>query len=130
MEDIVAVEDIDVSSLRKPLDVADIGKDYIALHHVFGADPTRRNNISLIADDKIVYASGNTVIFENIYTAEKDFLLAIDEGGVGCVAVHPSRKYFAVGCKGFQPNVYVYEYPSLKVKFRDNYMVVFLIFNE
>jgi hypothetical protein len=29
-------------------------------------------------------------------------------GGVGSVAVHPSRKYFAVAEKGVWPNVYIY----------------------
>ena len=34
---------------------------------------------------------------------------------MGAVAVHPSRKYFAVGEKGVNPNIYVYEYPSLEL---------------
>ena len=29
--------------------------------------------------------------------------------------VHPSRKYFAVAEKGDQPNIVIYEYPSLKM---------------
>lgn len=29
--------------------------------------------------------------------------------------MHPSRKYFAVGEKGNSPNVYIYEWPSLKL---------------
>lgn len=35
--------------------------------------------------------------------------------GVGCVAVHPSREYFAVGEKGTNPNVYIYDYPALRL---------------
>jgi hypothetical protein len=29
--------------------------------------------------------------------------------------VHPSRQYFAVGEKGTNPNIYIYEYPALTV---------------
>jgi len=29
--------------------------------------------------------------------------------------VHPSKKWFAVGEKGTFPNIYIYEYPSLKL---------------
>jgi hypothetical protein len=107
--------EISIPAFRKPLAVGDIGPDYLALHHIFGADVSRRNNLALITDQVLVYAAGNCVVFEDIETGEKQYLMAIDEGGVACVAVHPSRKFFAVGCKGFQPNIYVYEYPEMKV---------------
>lgn len=35
--------------------------------------------------------------------------------GVGAITVHPSFKYFAVAEKGEWPNIYIYEYPSLKL---------------
>lgn len=38
-----------------------------------------------------------------------------DIDGVGSISVHPSKKYFAVAEKGRSPNIYVYEYPSLKL---------------
>jgi WD40 repeat protein len=36
-------------------------------------------------------------------------------GGVGCIAVHPSKKYFAVGECGDWPFIYIYEYPSMNL---------------
>lgn len=102
-------------SLRKGENVAELGRGDIALHHIFGADLTRVANLSFIEDDVIIYISGNAVIFENIGTGSKDYLLGIDEIGVGAVAVHPTRTKFAVGGKGYQPNVYIYEYPSLQI---------------
>ena len=83
--------DIDITSLRKPIDVCDVGNSRIALHYVFGTDISRRNNIILVEDHRIAYVSGNAVIFEDIVTHEKEYLMSIDEGGVGCVAIHPSR---------------------------------------
>lgn len=34
---------------------------------------------------------------------------------MGSIAVHPSKKYFAIAEKGRMPNIYIYEYPSLKL---------------
>jgi cilia- and flagella-associated protein 44 len=108
-------DEVDVQSLRKPISVADLGKEMLGLHHTFGNDFTRRNNISLIEEGKIIYAAGNNIIIENLVTNAKDYLLSIDEGGVGAVAVHPSKQLFAVGCKGVQPNIYIYSYPDIKL---------------
>ena len=38
-----------------------------------------------------------------------------DEDGVGCIAVHPSRKHIAIAEKGKNPNIYIYEYPSFRL---------------
>ena len=43
------------------------------------------------------------------------FLFGHDGRGIGAVDVHPSLTYIAVAEKGDSPNVYLYEYPSLKV---------------
>jgi WD40 repeat protein len=43
------------------------------------------------------------------------FLFGHDGRGIGAVDVHPGLVYIAVGEKGDSPNVYIYEYPSLKV---------------
>jgi WD40 repeat protein len=107
--------EVDVLSLRKPISVCDLGRENLGLHHTFGNDFTRRNNICLLDIEKAIYAAGNNVVIENLMTGERDYLLAIDEGGVGAVAVHPSKKIFAVGCKGVQPNIYIYSYPEIKL---------------
>jgi cilia- and flagella-associated protein 44 len=95
--------------------VSDLGRETTSLFHNFGSDITRRDNISLIDDDTIVYPVGNTVVFEELSTGNKRYLLGLDDGGVGCVAVHPSKTMFAVGGKGFQPKIYIYSYPVLKI---------------
>ena len=104
-----------VAQLKRPQAVADLGRDCSALFHNFGADFTRKNNLQLIEQSVVIYALGNTVVFENIEDNTKKYLLGLDDGGVGCVAVHPSKKMFAVGGRGFQPNVYIYSYPELIV---------------
>jgi len=46
---------------------------------------------------------------------KKEIYHCTDVNGVGSICVHPSKKWFCVAEKGFRPNVYVYEYPSLKL---------------
>jgi hypothetical protein len=48
-------------------------------------------------------------------TMQRKYLFGFDGQGIGCLAVHPSNKYFAVGEKGDSPNIYIYEYPSYKI---------------
>jgi hypothetical protein len=45
----------DVRTLRGPQAVSDIGRECIALHHLYGADNTRRSNLGIIEEDKIIY---------------------------------------------------------------------------
>ena len=78
-------------SLRKPINIADIGSEGTALYRILGTDLNRRGNLALIEDDMLIYVGGNAVIFEDVKNDVKEFLLCIDDGGVGCVAVHPSR---------------------------------------
>ena len=63
----------------------------------------------------MIYSLGNSVVFEDFQLNTRKYLLGLDDGGVGCVAVHPSKTMFAVGGKGFQPKIYIYSYPDLKI---------------
>lgn len=63
----------------------------------------------------MIYAAGVTYQIMNIVTKEVQVFFSRDGGGIGSIAVHPSKKYFAVAEKGTWPNIYVYEYPSLKL---------------
>lgn len=81
----------DSASLRKPEYVVDIGREALGLYHVFGHDVGRRNNLHLIEDDRVIYASSSAVILEDLKSGKKDYILAIEENGIGCVVVHPSR---------------------------------------
>lgn len=89
--DAIASWGYEANALRGPQSIADLGRDSLALHHVFGADMSRRGGIFLIEDDTIVYAVTAAVVFENTISGKKEYLLGIDDGGVGCVTIHPSR---------------------------------------
>uniref|UniRef100_K3X7R6 EML-like first beta-propeller domain-containing protein n=1 Tax=Globisporangium ultimum (strain ATCC 200006 / CBS 805.95 / DAOM BR144) TaxID=431595 RepID=K3X7R6_GLOUD len=46
---------------------------------------------------------------------ERRYLFGFGGGGIGSLAVHPSKRFFAVGEKGIKPNITIYRYPSAKV---------------
>lgn len=90
-EEAAEEKEYEVRTLRKPQHVADMGREVLAFHHVFGSDSSKRDNFAFIKEDVIVYTLASAVVFENLKFCQKEYILAIDEGGVGCVAVHPSR---------------------------------------
>lgn len=51
----------------------------------------------------------------NIESGREQIFHSKDGGGIGCLDIHPSRKFFAVGEKGTQPNIYIYSYPEIEV---------------
>lgn len=65
--------------------------------------------------DNIIYSSGISYTIYNHFTKDKKTFYSKDRGGIGSIAVHPSKKYFAVAEMGNFPNIYIYEYPSLKL---------------
>ena len=75
----------------------------------------KRNNVHILSSDTILYAVGCTYHIFDINTREDKIFFSKDGDGIGALAVHPSRTYFAVGEKGDHPNVYIYEYPSCKL---------------
>lgn len=83
----------DLRKIRPSLEVHDLGREGVALHHVFGFDQIKKGNLHFINDNIIMYIASNAIVFENINGASKGYLLGIDEGGIGCLAVHPSRYY-------------------------------------
>jgi cilia- and flagella-associated protein 44 len=63
----------------------------------------------------MIFIAGICYIIYNINTHEVKKYFTKDGGGIGSIAVHPDKNYFAVCEKGDSPNVYIYEYPSLKL---------------
>ena len=75
----------------------------------------KRYNVHFLTDDIIIYVAGNKYQTYNMTTQEFKTFDGKDSDGVGSIAVHPSRKHFAVAEKGPSPNIYIYEWPSLRL---------------
>ncbi|KAK7499820.1 hypothetical protein BaRGS_00008911 [Batillaria attramentaria] len=83
--------------------------------HSFGYDCRRRNNLHILDADHLMFIAGNILQLLNIRTKKQTYLRSTSGGSIGALAVHPSRKYFAVGEKGNAPNINIFEFPSLKL---------------
>ncbi|XP_069115004.1 cilia- and flagella-associated protein 44-like isoform X2 [Argopecten irradians] len=101
----------------KPVITAESGlpEDMLSLQYSFGYDCTKRANLHLLDEKTVIFAAGNLVELVDIQTREHTYIRSTSGGGIGALAVHPSRKYFAVAEKGSSPNINIFEYPSLKL---------------
>lgn len=84
----------DSTLLRKPKSVAELDADCAKFDDLIGYDILKRGNLFLIEDNILIYTASNAVVFENFETNSREFLFGLDEGGISCVAVHPSRLIF------------------------------------
>jgi WD40 repeat protein len=88
------------------------------LYHIFGLDTSKRGNVyHLDAGDEssLVWLGGNCLTFIDIVSLKRRYLFSIDDCGIGAFVVHPTQKFVAVGETGFNPNIYIYDYPDLQL---------------
>ncbi|RHZ17826.1 hypothetical protein DYB37_005827 [Aphanomyces astaci] len=106
-----------------------MSRDLVAFSALLGFDSKKRNNLHYLDDHTLLTSAGNSaqLIRNNeqpnsfayccvdMATMQSKHVFGLGGGGVGAIAVHPSRGFFAVGDKGNKPNITIYVYPSLKV---------------
>ena len=100
---------------------------------IFGTNSYKRKNFLFLSKTVLIYISGLTFKILNLKTKTEKIFHSISGGGIGCIEIHPSKKYFAIGEK-YQnlknpktsnpsknpkkpetPNIFIYSYPSLKL---------------
>ncbi|XP_073677561.1 cilia- and flagella-associated protein 44 [Garra rufa] len=100
----------------KPFITADsnIPQNLLHLSHSFGYDCGRRGNLQLLDEHTLAFIAGNLLILLDVHTKKQHYIRSSSGGGIGAIMSHPSKQYFAVAEKGHQPNIIIYEYPSLR----------------
>ncbi|KAA8584641.1 hypothetical protein FQN60_008426, partial [Etheostoma spectabile] len=93
---------------------SEIPENLLFLSHSFGYDSRRRANLQLLDDKTLIFIAGNLLVLLDVSTKEQRYLRSCSGGGIGSITAHPSKNYFVVAEKGIQPNIIVYEYPSLQ----------------
>ncbi|XP_017572667.1 cilia- and flagella-associated protein 44 isoform X3 [Pygocentrus nattereri] len=91
-----------------------IPQNLLQLSHSFGYDCRRRANLQLLDEHTLAFVAGNVLVLLDIRTKEQHYIRSCSGGGIGTIMPHPSRRYVAVAEKGEQPNIIIYEYPSLR----------------
>mgnify|MGYP001188008898 CR=1 FL=1 len=105
----------DMKNFSTGMAQGEMPREGLRLLHSFGFNARKRNNILYQNGDTIMYAIGNILVIMNASTLEQTFLPGLGGGGIGCICMHPSGDYFAVGEICQRPNVFIYEYPSLQL---------------
>ena len=85
----------------------------LTLSHSLGYDCTRRNNLHVLDENTLLYASGNLLHFLDIETGNLRFLRT--SGGITALQVHPKEPLFAVAERGTPPVLTIFSWPSLEV---------------
>ncbi|XP_038130668.1 cilia- and flagella-associated protein 44 [Cyprinodon tularosa] len=93
---------------------SEIPQNLLILSHSFGYDSRRRSNLKLLDESTLMFIAGNLLVLLDVSTRKQRYLRSFSGGGIGAMAVHPTREFFCVAEKGAQPNIVVYEYPSLR----------------
>uniref|UniRef100_A0A8C4IP88 Cilia- and flagella-associated protein 44 n=1 Tax=Dicentrarchus labrax TaxID=13489 RepID=A0A8C4IP88_DICLA len=93
---------------------SEIPENLLHLSHSFGYDSGRRGNLQLLDERTLIFIAGNLLVLLDVSTKEQRYLRSCSGGGIGSITAHPSKEYFVVAEKGNQPNIIVYEYPSLR----------------
>ena len=89
---------------------------YHVCRYTVGFAAERYNNVHVLGASYIAFIAGNTVQVYNVDTKACTVLQGRDGGGIGAIAVHPSKTFFAVAEKGVSPNIYIFQYPSLTIR--------------
>eukprot|EP00727_Mastigamoeba_balamuthi_P000638 m51a1_g10571 hypothetical protein (1663) ;mRNA; r:46287-52660 len=98
-----------------PEDPRKLPSDLASLHHSFGFESRRRFNIYYVGEGVLAYACGCIVhIVELKPGGAQRYLPARSGTGIGALSVHPQGQFLAVGEKGNQPSVFVYQLPGLE----------------
>ncbi|KAI2652935.1 Cilia- and flagella-associated protein 44 [Labeo rohita] len=93
---------------------SNIPQNLLHLSHSFGYDCGRRGNLQLLDEHTLAFIAGNLLILLDVRTKKQCYIRSSSGGGIGAIMTHPSKQYFAVAEKGHQPNIIIYEYPSLR----------------
>lgn len=97
------------------IDDTPISRKCLQFHELFGYDSLKKYNLNLLDDKNLIFIAGTSYVIFNMETRLSKKYFTKDGGGIGSIAVHPEKKYFAVCEKGNNPNVYIYEYPSMRL---------------
>jgi WD40 repeat protein len=94
---------------------SDLPDAFTRFNNIIGQDSSKRYNIHFLNDQEVILAVANTFQIINIDTKERKIHHGTELLGIGVVTVHPEKKYFAIGECGEHPNIYIYEYPSMRI---------------
>jgi len=98
---------------------SDMPSSVVPFKEIIGHNANRRYNVCFLNEQEIITAISNTFQIINIETKKRIIYKGTESGGIGSIALHPSKKYFAVAECGEWPNIYIYQYKSSDILTED-----------
>ncbi|CAF4121599.1 unnamed protein product, partial [Rotaria magnacalcarata] len=86
----------------------------LSMFRSFAYDCNKRGNLHILDNKTIMFVAGSVVELIDLPSGQHKYIRTTGGYSIGALIVHPSRQYFAIGEKGYMPNIVIYEYPSLK----------------
>ncbi|CAG2058060.1 unnamed protein product [Timema podura] len=90
-------------------------ENILEFHHSFGYDCLKYFNLCVVDEFILIFVSGNLIHFYNAETKQLTFRRSAGGGGIGHIVKNPAFPHLAVGEKGKNPLVIVYEWPGLNI---------------
>ncbi|KAI3379748.1 hypothetical protein SNEBB_009742 [Seison nebaliae] len=85
------------------------------MRRVIGADLTRRYNLILLEQEKLMMIAGRYVLIFDVKTRKIEWLQALGDNTVNSITVQTSGTYFALGEKGESPKVLIFQTSDYKL---------------
>ena len=108
----------DAQNFARELAVEELPQSFAPLHHSFAFESTKRNNLHYLDEDNtLVYSAGSIVHFLDLQTNTQSYLQTPSGNDIGALVVLATdeRTIITVCERGVNPNVLMYEYPSLRL---------------
>ena len=107
----------DAKTFAREPPASELPASFAPLHHSFAFESHKRANLHYLDEDAtLVFTAGAVVHFLDLHTMTSSYLPSIGGNEIGCIEVHTERKLIAVCEKGDMPSVFLYEYPSFRLK--------------
>jgi WD40 repeat protein len=101
--------------IDKPIEDCKISRRNVNFYNLMSQQSTKRYNVHFLDDDLIIYITGNKYQTYNLETKEIKTYSGQDTDGIGSIAVHHTRRFFAIAEKGVSPNIYIRQNPGYKI---------------
>lgn len=94
---------------------SDLPSSLLNFMSIVGQDFSRRYNYHFFNNSEMLIANANTFQIINIDNYNRKIYHTSENGAVGAVCIHPNNIFFAVAECGDYPNIYIYEFPSMRL---------------
>ena len=86
----------------------------IKLKEILQINSHQRFNFHFFDHKTILFVAGRSFQILDIHTLKITKHISKSKGGIGCVAIHPNKKMFAVAEKGNHPCIFIYSFPEIQ----------------